>query len=303
METYETEIRTLDEYMAIILSRFKNLKPNAFYEKKRIFFRGQSDSNYTLLPSIARVMSGTETYIRFEGNMIETAKLQNPEDFANIVFPINMLAKMQHYGLPTRLLDVTENALIALFFACNEHRNKPGEVFCFVVDQKEVRSSYSLSANIAAYLYNEPFSFVNLKDYVTKIKYESFFPRAERETSTERIVEYIINQLSRPLFVLPEMLSEREKRQQAAFVVFPNDLTIEKDPLESYFNDEISDIKTTRKPEINTIISVHAKSKRTLLRQLELFGISEHFLFPEIERKCKAIKMQTINLVDEKHNT
>ena len=41
-----------------------------------------------------------------------------PRDFSECKSALDYLVQMQHYGLPTRLLDVTTNPLVALYFAC-----------------------------------------------------------------------------------------------------------------------------------------------------------------------------------------
>lgn len=48
---------------------------------------------------------------------------------------------MQHYGVPTRVLDLTTNALIALYFACNEksgNKGKNGEVLVFDIPKEYI---------------------------------------------------------------------------------------------------------------------------------------------------------------------
>jgi hypothetical protein len=41
------------------------------------------------------------------------------------------LGIVQHYGYPTRLLDWSESALVAAFFACAERLDEDGEIWWF----------------------------------------------------------------------------------------------------------------------------------------------------------------------------
>lgn len=96
-----------------------------------LLFRGQR-ADYQLVPKVARLKPRSGTILAAERQMFESFK-RRAHPYLEFQ-PINdwdWLAIAQHHGLPTRLLDWTENPLAALWFAvrCPPDESKPGAVW------------------------------------------------------------------------------------------------------------------------------------------------------------------------------
>lgn len=94
------------------------------------YYRGQADSTWLLDSSLTR----EEKYAENEARMYYDILSLKPEAFANDYNIYDRLITMQHFGMPTRLLDITRNPLVSIFFACNnlERANADGLVYAFV---------------------------------------------------------------------------------------------------------------------------------------------------------------------------
>lgn len=99
-------------------------------EGRTIWYRGARDASYDLRPGLFRHpdIKVSEELLELEWQLLTDYRHQAPPFAGQMpTIELELLFIMQHYRVPTRLLDWTENPFIALFFALENAREEmPG---------------------------------------------------------------------------------------------------------------------------------------------------------------------------------
>lgn len=137
------------------------------------WFRGHSKQNYKLLPSVLRPTPDGKYYD--ESKLLSEFVRRHPEAKDKHTNILEILTYAQHYGLPTRMLDWTENLLIALYFVCEDKKNidDDGELFFLKVNPAKYDTFSDITSNLSFWetvvtteYYDNVFSFLYVKENI-----------------------------------------------------------------------------------------------------------------------------------------
>ena len=124
-EVAVNEVRTFEEYIAAA-----NQAVSEYTQP--IWYRGVGSLNHKLIPSLYRHPKKTtaEDLLRLESEILTRFQERAvPYLTSPIGTPWEYFFLMQHFGVPTRLLDWTENPFIGLFFALSSAKKNPNEEY------------------------------------------------------------------------------------------------------------------------------------------------------------------------------
>lgn len=267
-----TKIKSLSEYLEIIKDYEEHLEENN--ENKNLYFRGESKTCWDLKPSIFR----EDKLLKAENKLFDDMQRYLYSEFKGFSNTLDKLVYMQHHGLPTRLLDVTSNPLVSLYFACATHHKCNDKCECSEIDCKDKRCDDGLIYILPQYdkVDSEKAFVVSL---ISKLDIEF-----ERDELTKLITEELNISLkdsviddylnSSEIFIKTNRSNNRQINQDGDFLLFSNQSKENKKEL--FFIDK-------NKMEYEPII-IDKNKKESILKELNRIGINIFTLFPEADR-------------------
>ena len=115
------------------------------------FYRGHGNWMFDMIPSLYRKQN--RNILRYESQYIHEMIASHPAFFSECKTALDYLVVLQHYSFPTRLLDFTENPLVALYMACASEQDDFADFIRINVEKSNFKyydsDSISLLANMA----------------------------------------------------------------------------------------------------------------------------------------------------------
>ena len=254
------------------------------------YYRGEAEDYGPTgaTPCIAR-----NDRLKKEPKIFREAERRLPDEFAACRSTFEKLVLMQHYQVPTRLLDITTSALQAVFFACyndpdygmsNEKEGcRDGVIYVYEVPEDKIKNYHSdavsILANIAVYQHEDNLDIRNLdadEEHDRKkfnesgpIKYLLHEIKAEKP----HFEGWIKKQDMESIFCVHPLLNNpRIRAQQGAFMIYGIDG--DRTKLAQWKD-------APRNGMIRRKIRIPAEAKEPLLKELRMLSVTIDVVYPD----------------------
>ena len=237
--------------------------------------------------------------------MLVNLQSRRAEDFVEANSALDQMVMAQHHGLPTRLLDVTRNPLVALFHASedwNESQTSIGQIHVFAVPNSLVKpfnsDAVSVITNFARLRrgeqnlilgkteeesnddakpgYGAEFEFGDQYSLAMNRLYQ--FIRLEKPSFQERIDP---KDLFRVIVVEPRRSFERIRAQSGAFLLSAFHERFEGTEVRKWCDDLPLYHHYT--------LTVPSDSKSRISEELATFNITRETMFPGLDEAAKSV--------------
>ena len=254
-------------------------------KRREWLFRGHSDASWELSTSYNRLFNDLQPIIEnakgkpriFAEKEHERLLVRAFQKHANLYLPflpdrkktLDWLAIMQHYGTPTRLLDVTLSPNIALYFALE---TGSGDCCVFAINHAAIKRR-----NQRVYKYRT-YKRINEVLFVNE-------PKPEDPDNDNLFSEKLDNKQFITVYN-PQYGNERWVVQQGLFLV-PSQI-------DTSFESLLEDYELDTDFDIGIKFVIHKSLRFEGIEKLRQMNISSASLFPGIDGFCKSLKFQIL---------
>ncbi|MBK7244370.1 MAG: GNAT family N-acetyltransferase [Saprospiraceae bacterium] len=281
-----------------------------------IWFRGHSRSEeYKLLPSIFRQDKDAKKHYR-ESALFNSFKLYNPSYNETHKDNLAWLTLMQHYDLPTRLLDWTENILIALYFAVkdsdsktNENEESNGKLYILNSDRlnritrmSQFENGLAIPTSIEPLLYSFIVSGKGKTGLLQQIHNFNLYEKIKIYNSAiiewlyggQEVEHKLIEEKMRyAVAVFPQRINARMQVQQSMFTIHGGKISTsvrEGNQIGTPISlEELNELQGSDKEFLDYYI-IPKEKKNKILNELKMIGIHQRSLYPDIDKQAEYLK-------------
>ena len=310
--------RTVDDIAREALRIIGEEKASTNEPRAEFFFRGESKnykSDYDSDPLGTAFQSHLDRLglVEYERELYQEAMRLNVASFEEDRTMVERVARMQHYGLPTRFADMSTNILLSAHFACGggerdtQKRDNDRDGFIRVMKVRYDKIK-SFTSDIIIAIAHLPL--VNTKNinpsqprglgYLT-YEVQNNRPGFFGEDVDEEVGKQLRDEIRQVWAFKPMMNSRRIRKQGGLFLAFG--CGDGKKSLEPTFSPEDYNNEDAPSYGIKQVdyIQIAAEAKKTIREQLRYFGMEAESVYPELSNVCEELgnRFQSIKKEEE----